>query len=417
MLLGVQAVIAESFERIHRSNLVGMGVSALPVHQRTERPEPGSGRARGPSISRTSRTPAGTPPVKVAATPDDGRAPIVFEVRVRIDTPKERDYYRHGIWQYVLRQLAGGGKAPSKAKAKPKSKAKSKAKKTVVARKPASKAAAAQTGLPARPWPNRRAGRASASLRHAARRRAAASNRSGPAWTTNTRHAGPIASSLFLRSRRYDHSSRYADRLRHRLRAAASPSPAGLHPRVARPVRFPAWPSRPGTAEGRADPLRDGRRVAGRGHRVDQPLRAAVAASGIFAEARECIDRHREAGDHLVLMSATVDLYVPQIAAALGFDDHLRSGVHWNGDRLDGRLVTANVRDDEKARLLQAQAARLPGRRIMAYGNSQPDLPHLRLAHEAVLANPGKRLREAAAGTKFPLQEVEITYCFKRYLI
>jgi phosphoserine phosphatase len=70
-------------------------------------------------------------------------------------------------------------------------------------------------------------------------------------------------------------------------------------------------------------------------------------------------------------MSATVDLYVPQIAAALGFDDYLCSGVHWNGDRLDGRLVTANVRDDEKARLLQAQAARLPGRRIMAYGNSQ----------------------------------------------
>jgi hypothetical protein len=120
MLLGVKAVIAESFERIHRSNLVGMGVLPLPVHQRTERPEPGSGRARGPSISRTSRTPAGTPPVKVTATPDDGRAPIVFEVRVRIDTPKERDYYRHGASvQYVLRQLAGGGKAPSKAKAKP----------------------------------------------------------------------------------------------------------------------------------------------------------------------------------------------------------------------------------------------------------------------------------------------------------
>jgi phosphatidylglycerophosphatase C len=126
-----------------------------------------------------------------------------------------------------------------------------------------------------------------------------------------------------------------------------------------------------------------------------------LLASGIFVEARECIDRHREAGDHLVLMSATVDLYVPELAAALGFDDHLCSGVQWSGDRLDGRLVTANVRDHEKARLLQAKAARLPGRRIMAYGNSQPDLPHLRLADEAVLVNPGKRLRKAATGSHF----------------
>jgi phosphoserine phosphatase len=75
--------------------------------------------------------------------------------------------------------------------------------------------------------------------------------------------------------------------------------------------------------------------------------------------------------------------------------------VQWSGDRLDGRLVTANVRDHEKARLLQAKAARLPGRRIMAYGNSQPDLPHLRLADEAVLVNPGKRLRKAATGSHF----------------
>lgn len=123
-----------------------------------------------------------------------------------------------------------------------------------------------------------------------------------------------------------------------------------------------------------------------------------MLASSVFVEARECIHRHREAGDHLVLMSATVDLYVPAIAAALGFDEYLCSSVRWVDDQLDGRLVSANVRDAEKARLLQATAARLPGRRILAYGNSQPDLPHLRLADEAVLVNPGKRLREAATG-------------------
>jgi len=66
----------------------------------------------------------------VTATPENGGKPIVFEVRIRIDTPKERDYYRHGgILPFVLRQLAGsGGKPKSKAKAKGKPKAKVKAK-------------------------------------------------------------------------------------------------------------------------------------------------------------------------------------------------------------------------------------------------------------------------------------------------
>jgi aconitate hydratase len=50
--------------------------------------------------------------VEVVATPEGGGKPIVFEVRVRIDTPKEREYYRHGgILHYVLRQLAATGKA------------------------------------------------------------------------------------------------------------------------------------------------------------------------------------------------------------------------------------------------------------------------------------------------------------------
>jgi aconitate hydratase len=50
--------------------------------------------------------------VTVVATPDDGGRQVTFEARVRIDTPKEREYYRHGgILHYVLRQLAGAGKA------------------------------------------------------------------------------------------------------------------------------------------------------------------------------------------------------------------------------------------------------------------------------------------------------------------
>jgi hypothetical protein len=75
--------------------------------------------------------------VFVTATPETG-APIRFEVRVRIDTPKERDYYRHGgILQYVLRQLAASGQKKPKAKSKPKAKAKPKAKTKPVAKRKA----------------------------------------------------------------------------------------------------------------------------------------------------------------------------------------------------------------------------------------------------------------------------------------
>jgi aconitate hydratase len=114
MLLGVRAVIAESFERIHRSNLIGMGVlplQFLPGVSAASLGLTGSetfdlGDASGGTVTVTA-SPGGT----TAAT-GAGRAPIVFEARVRIDTPKERDYFRHGgILKYVLRQLAALGKA------------------------------------------------------------------------------------------------------------------------------------------------------------------------------------------------------------------------------------------------------------------------------------------------------------------
>ena len=103
MLLGVRAVIAESYERIHRSNLVGMGI--LPLQFAGGR----DGGALGLTGQRDVR-PRGADrrraqPASVTATPDDGE-PIEFDARVRIDTPNEWLYYRHGgILQYVLRQL------------------------------------------------------------------------------------------------------------------------------------------------------------------------------------------------------------------------------------------------------------------------------------------------------------------------
>ena len=107
MLLGVKAVIAESFERIQRSNLIGMGV--LPCVFVDGQNAQSLGLTGRETFDFGDLKNAEAREVEVTATPDDGRAPIRFKVRVRIDTPKERDYYRHGgILQYVLRQLAGG---------------------------------------------------------------------------------------------------------------------------------------------------------------------------------------------------------------------------------------------------------------------------------------------------------------------
>jgi aconitate hydratase len=109
MLLGVKAVIAESFERIHRSNLIGMGV--LPLQFQPGQNAQSLGLTGKETFSIRGVTDASRRTVEVVATPDGG-APIVFEARVRIDTPKEREYYKHGgILHYVLRQLAASGKA------------------------------------------------------------------------------------------------------------------------------------------------------------------------------------------------------------------------------------------------------------------------------------------------------------------
>jgi aconitate hydratase len=109
MLLGVRAVIAESFERIHRSNLIGMGV--LPLQFKDGENAQSLGLTGKESFEIIGLNAGAAKMVTVVATPPSG-APIRFEVRVRIDTPKEREYYQHGgILQYVLRQLAGASKA------------------------------------------------------------------------------------------------------------------------------------------------------------------------------------------------------------------------------------------------------------------------------------------------------------------
>ncbi|OLT16334.1 aconitate hydratase [Serinicoccus sp. CUA-874] len=107
-LLGVKAVIAESYERIHRSNLIGMGVLPLQYPEGQNAESLGLDGTETFDISGVTGLNEGSTPktVKVTATKDDGE-PVEFDAVVRIDTPGEADYYRNdGILQYVLRSLA-----------------------------------------------------------------------------------------------------------------------------------------------------------------------------------------------------------------------------------------------------------------------------------------------------------------------
>jgi aconitate hydratase len=101
-LLGVRAVIAESFERIHRSNLIGMGVLPLQFQDGETSESLGLRGDENFSISGITELNESRIPKTVMVQAGDKR----FTAKVRIDTPGEADYYRHGgIMQYVLRSL------------------------------------------------------------------------------------------------------------------------------------------------------------------------------------------------------------------------------------------------------------------------------------------------------------------------
>jgi aconitate hydratase len=108
-LLGVRAVLAESYERIHRSNLVGMGVVPLQYAPGESASSLGLTGCETYSVTGLAALESGSIPkeVTVRATAESGTT-VELHARVRIDTPMEAEYYRHGgILRYVLRQLAG----------------------------------------------------------------------------------------------------------------------------------------------------------------------------------------------------------------------------------------------------------------------------------------------------------------------
>lgn len=108
-LLGVKAVIAESFERIHRSNLIGMGVIPLQFPDGESHESLGLVGDETFSITGIEKLNDGTIPETVHVVATSPEHTVEFEATVRIDTPGEADYYRNGgILQYVLRNMVAG---------------------------------------------------------------------------------------------------------------------------------------------------------------------------------------------------------------------------------------------------------------------------------------------------------------------
>lgn len=112
------------------------------------------------------------------------------------------------------------------------------------------------------------------------------------------------------------------------------------------------------------------------------------------------LEAHRSAGDRLVLLSASPDLYVPLIGRMLRFERTVCTEIRWDGERLDGALRTANRRGEEKVRCLEQLREEYPHAALTAYGNSVSDIPHLQLADRALLVNgsPGARRRARRFG-------------------
>jgi phosphatidylglycerophosphatase C len=109
------------------------------------------------------------------------------------------------------------------------------------------------------------------------------------------------------------------------------------------------------------------------------------------------VEAHRAAGDHLVLLSASPDLYVPLIGRLLGFERTVCTEIEWQNDMLDGHLKTPNRRGEEKSRVLAWLREQYRNHAIIAYGNSASDLDHMREADRALLVNGDAAARRLAA--------------------
>ena len=132
----------------------------------------------------------------------------------------------------------------------------------------------------------------------------------------------------------------------------------------------------------------------------DLTPKGAFHAAGLAA-----LEEHRRAGDALVLLSASPDLYVPLIGALLRFDGTVCTEIRWDGERLDGALRTPNRRGEEKVRCLERLREIYPQAAVTAYGNSAAPIFPISSAveprHCSSMANSSAR-RVGSARVAYP---------------
>jgi phosphatidylglycerophosphatase C len=119
-----------------------------------------------------------------------------------------------------------------------------------------------------------------------------------------------------------------------------------------------------------------------------------VVSGRLHAQVPGVLARHRDAGDALVLMSASPDIYVPLIGRLLGFERTICTPIRWNADRLDGRLAGPNCRGPVKSQRVMELRREYAGLEVIAYGNTPSDLDHMRGCEAAVYVNARGALRQ-----------------------
>ena len=133
---------------------------------------------------------------------------------------------------------------------------------------------------------------------------------------------------------------------------------------------------------------------------------AALHPKGAFrAAGLAVLEMHRSAGDRLVLLSASPDLYVPLIGRMLRFERTVCTEIRWDGERLNGALRTANRRGEEKVRCLEQLREEYAQAKVTAYGNSLSDIPHLERADRALLVNGNAAARRGAERIGIPMAD------------
>jgi len=115
--------------------------------------------------------------------------------------------------------------------------------------------------------------------------------------------------------------------------------------------------------------------------------------SGIRKEALIALKKHRKNGDHLVLLSASLDIYVKELGCRLGFDETICTNVEWSNGKLTGRLSSKNCHGREKiSRLLSRY--RFETTNFIAYADDISDVPLLSMVDKGVLVNRSRKARD-----------------------